>query len=76
MRSPLDYCAQCGRLIVDTDDNGCEDANGQRWCRDHFAAACAEVWGYEPDDKLLFTVLDSEYLAKLLRSHVERKVRA
>lgn len=30
-----DNCPTCGRRIVDTDDNGCEADNGQRWCRDH-----------------------------------------
>jgi hypothetical protein len=31
----LDRCPTCGRRITDTDDAGCEAADGQRWCIAH-----------------------------------------
>jgi hypothetical protein len=34
--SALDECKTCHRRITDFDEEGMEDLNGQRWCRDHW----------------------------------------
>lgn len=36
----IDNCPICSKRIKDTDDNGCEDGMGQRWCRHHLLWLC------------------------------------
>lgn len=43
MNRDLDHCPGCGRRIIDTDDLGCEDAHGQRWCIEHAMRALASL---------------------------------
>lgn len=43
MNQNLDHCPGCGRRIKDTDDLGCEDAHGQRWCIEHAMTALANL---------------------------------